>query len=117
MSQHSFGVSLPLTQVSAYANLLNGLVTANIPTPNVDLYGSVYQYYRGVLGANLIGVNVNVDNVNVASANINVGYNANYTYDQHLSVAPPPNFPTPANPTWVQTAFAEIPTAKLPSGF
>jgi hypothetical protein len=138
-TQHAFGVSLPLLQPSAYASLLNGLATASITTPKLDLYGSVYQYYRGALGANLlnlgvglIGVNgaltlnpnggtsnvdVGVDHVDLANANINVGYTANYVYDQHLRGTPPPAFPTPSAATWVQDTFAEIPVNQLPSGF
>lgn len=135
--QHSFGLDLPLPS-SVYANLLNG-ITANTSVAKLDLYGSIYQYYRGTIGANLLNLGVGLVGVNgslstpagtvsvvtdpsanhldVANANIDLGYYANYTYDQHLRTSPPLNFPTPANPTWVQDTFAEIPISKLPAGF
>jgi hypothetical protein len=53
----------------------------------------------------------------VVNANINVGYYADYDYDQHLRTSPPPNFPQPGNTTWVQNSFAEIPLSQLPSAF
>jgi hypothetical protein len=134
--QHSFGLDLPLPS-TAYASLLN-LITANTQVAKIDLYGSIYQYYRGSIGANLLSLGVGVlaadasvstpagsivanvgyaDHMDVANANIDLGYAANYVYDQHLRSSPPPNFPTPANPTWVQDTFAEIPISKLPAGF
>jgi hypothetical protein len=114
-TEHYFGVSLPLLQPSLYLSVLNNAISGSIPTPKIDLYGSVYQYYRGTLGANVASANVSVNDLNVASASINVGYYANYSYDQHLAVSPPPAFPTPATPNWVQGTFAEIPLSKLPS--
>jgi len=125
--QRRFGTSFPLLQPSAYASLLNALATLTVPTPKLRLYGSIAQYYRGAIGANLLNLGVgvtgasttdpSVDHVDLASANVDVGYNAAYTYDQHLRSAPPPNFPTPAAATWVQDTFAEIPLSKLPNGF
>jgi hypothetical protein len=114
-TEHYFGVSLPLLTPSVYLSVLDNAISGSIPTPKIDLYGSVYQYYRGTLGANVASANVSVNDLNVASAAINVGYYANYTYDQHLAVTPPPAFPTPATPSWVQGTFAEIPLSKLPS--
>jgi len=132
-----FGVSLPLLQPATYISLLNHLATVTDPTPKIDLYGSVAQKYRGVIGADLVNLNVgvnknanlfaslnvgpgatdldtNVNHINVADAHINLGYFANYQYDPHLRTNPPLNFPTPLNPTWVQDTFAEIPIAQLP---
>jgi hypothetical protein len=115
--KHYFGVSFPLLQPAVYLALLNQLATVTIPIPKIKLYGSIAQNFRGALGAQILGLNVNVDNINVASANINIGYYADYTYDQHLRSSPPTNFPTPATPTWVQDTFAEIPVSQLPAAF
>jgi len=112
--KHYFGVSFPLLQPAVYLALLNKLATVTIPIPKIKLYGSIAQNYRGALGAQLLGLDVSLDNIDVANANINIGYYADYTYDQHLRTAPPTNFPTPATPTWVQDTFAEIPVKDLP---
>jgi len=112
--QHTFGVSLPLLQPTAFLSLLGSpLLGGHIP--NIDLYGSIAQYYRGALGANVLNLGVSLGSIDVASLNINAGYYANYTYDQHLRSSPPPNFPTQATPAWVQDTFAEIPVSKLPT--
>jgi hypothetical protein len=132
-----FGVSLPLLQPAAFIDLLNHLASATIPTPKIDLYGSVAMKYRGVIGADLINLNVgvnknanlfaslavgpgaadldtNINHINVADVHINLGYFANYQYDPHLRTSPPLNMPTPLTSTWVQNTFAEIPVANLP---
>lgn len=115
--KHYFGVSFPLLQPAVYLALLNKLATATIPIPKIKLYGSVAQYYRGALGAQILGLDVSVDHIDVANANINVGYYADYDYDQHLRSAPPPNYPQPNTTTWVQDTFAEIPVKDLPAVF
>jgi hypothetical protein len=115
--KHYFGVSFPLLQPAVYLALLNKLVTATIPIPKIKLYGSIAQYYRGALGAQILGLDVSVDHIDVANANINIGYYADYDYDQHLRTSPPLNFPQPATPTWVQDTFAEIPVKDLPAAF
>jgi hypothetical protein len=114
--EHRFGTQLPILQLDVYASLLNGLVSKNLPTPSIKLYGSVAQKFRGILGADVLGLDVTVNNVDVVSAQINIGYKADYTYDQHLRSDPPPYFPTPANIAWTQDTFAEIPLNKLPAG-
>jgi hypothetical protein len=115
--KHHFGMSFPLLQPAVYLALLNKLATVTIPIPKIKLYGSVAQYYRGALGAQILGLDVSLDNIDVANANINIGYYADYDYDQHLRTSPPPNFPQPATPTWVQDTFAEIPVRNLPAAF
>jgi hypothetical protein len=115
--KHYFGVSFPLLQPAVYLALLNKLATVTLPIPKIKLYGSVAQYYRGALGAQILGLDVSVDHIDVANANINVGYYADYDYDQHLRTSPPPNYPQPGTPTWVQDTFAEIPVSQLPVAF
>jgi hypothetical protein len=115
--KHYFGVSFPLLQPAVYLALLNKLATVTIPIPKIKLYGSIAQFYRGALGAQILGLDVSVDHIDVANANINLGYFADYTYDQHLRTSPPTNFPQPAAATWVQDTFAEIPVSQLPVAF
>jgi hypothetical protein len=114
--EHRFGTQLPLLQPNVYASLLNGIAQLSSTTPSIKLYGSVAQRYRGILGADVLDLGVNVDGINVASADVNIGYKADFTYDQHLRDSAPPFFPTPASPGWIQDTFAEIPLGKVPAG-
>lgn len=116
--EHRFGTQLPVLQPDVYA-ALNAVVASaalQTSTPTLTLYGSVAQRYRGIIGADLLSVDATTFGINVASLDVNIGYQSKFDYDTHLRSSPPPYFPRPATPTWLQETFAEIPLDKLPSG-
>ena len=106
---HRFGVLLPLLSTAADVSLLSGIVGLHAGPPTLKLYGSIAQKYRGITGADLIDLNLGP----VAGVNVDIGFKVDYEYDSAFKTAPPPNFPVPAQATWAQQAFAEIPVPVL----
>ena len=77
--QHSFGVQL---------------FSLGSPLGTLNVYGSIAQLYRGVVGT--------TSNGSVAS-----GYIKSYVYDTRLKFAPPPFYLTPVQAKYIAAVFAE----------
>lgn len=109
-----FGMQLPVLSVAMNTSVLNQLVNLGITAPKLTVEGSVAQSFRGIVGADLLDVGVTVpgirriDPINVVSAAVDIGYLADYRYDETLRTRAPGFFPQPGTPVWERLTFAEL---------
>ncbi|MGQ0631806.1 MAG: hypothetical protein ACT4P1_12250 [Sporichthyaceae bacterium] len=103
-----FGMQLPILSLGLSASVLNALVNLNIDPPTLTVRGSVAQYYRGVIGADLLTISPTLPGLNLASANVDIGFRLQMDYDESLRTSPPPFLPMPTAVIWDAQSFAEI---------
>ncbi|MGQ0626165.1 MAG: hypothetical protein ACT4PP_16155 [Sporichthyaceae bacterium] len=103
-----FGVQLPVLSVAMNTALLNQLVNLGIAAPTLTVNGSVAQRYRGIIGADLLNLNLGVPSLSLTAADLDIGYRFRMIYDGALRTSPPPFLPMPATVIWDPQSFAEI---------
>ncbi|MGQ0465204.1 MAG: hypothetical protein ACT4QG_07755 [Sporichthyaceae bacterium] len=128
LTYRRFGVQLPVLSPSLNVGLINQLVNLNVSPPNLNVFGSVAQRYRGLTSADLLTVTTTasgtasgaisggpltvtgqaVATVDLLSANADIGFALKMQYDKRLLTQKPSHLPVSTAAHWVQASFAEV---------
>jgi Tfp pilus assembly protein PilX len=74
------------------------LYSLGAPLTKINVYGSIGQLFRGLVGTN-------------SNGSVSHGYAKNYVYDTRLKFAPPPFYLNPVQAKYIAAVFSEIPPA------